>query len=307
MTSTAKVVEDSIAHNGVRLITLQLRYPRFVHAEAKTHRVLSNSGVEYEQIVLTQDAGFMSDTSLSRNASSSRAIPVAKMIDQVRNDPAMPIHWGANQPGMQARAEVAGRELKEAQMLWRRAAREAADIAERMNEIGLHKQVANRILEPFQYISVVVSATEWDNFFELRDHQDADPNIAELARNMKTAMEASQPRMTSLNPLMAHGWHLPYITEEERRSMFDQPGLLAKMSTARCARVSYLTHDGQTPDQAKDLDLFERLVGGKPLHASPTEHPGYPLAKASMRCKNFRGWHQYRATVESKFINQPAT
>lgn len=283
MSFSAKVIEDSVAYNGKRLTTFQLRYPRLVHSEFMTHRMFS------------------------RNASSSRAIPVAKMIAQVRDNPAMPIHWGANQPGMQARTELDFDKKMMAKGLWQRAAREAADIAERMEALGLHKQVANRILEPFQYISVIVSATEWENFFLLRDHPDADPNIAHLAVLMKDAMQGSIPRLLSQNVLMAHAWHLPYVTDAERRVHFDNPAYLAKLSTARNARVSYLTHDGETPRAAKDLDLFERLVGGRPLHASPTEHIGYGLPKATDRCKNFVGFHQFRADVEASFLNQPAT
>jgi len=134
---TAKVIEDSVAEsNGVRLTTLQLQYPRFIHAEFMTHRVFS------------------------RNASSSRAIPVAKVIEQVRTDPAMPIHWGKNQPGMQANEELQGDERAQAIRQWKLAAERAADCANIMNTLGVHKQVANRLLEPFQYMHVIVTATE---------------------------------------------------------------------------------------------------------------------------------------------------
>jgi thymidylate synthase ThyX len=274
-----KVIEHSIVQKtGQELLTFQLRYPRFVHSEFMTHR------------------------DFSRNASSSRAIPVAKMIDQVRNEPATPVHWGKNQPGMQARAELSGEELVVAKQHWLAAARNAADLAEGMNKLGLHKQVANRILEPFQFINVIVSATEWDNFYSLRDHEDADPNIQLLARMMRSAAVKSEPNLLSVNPFKAHGWHLPYITVDERLEYWENPVYLAKLSTARCARVSYLTHDGQIPDPAKDLELFERLVGSVPLHASPTEHPAYALPEAT-RCKNFIGFHQFRADVEKQFFS----
>ena len=132
---TAKVIEDSISPHGKRITTLQLRYQRFFHSELLTHR------------------------SFSRNSSSSRAIPVAKMIEQVRNDPAMPVHYGANQPGMQAKAELEGEDRENAVRAWEQAAYYAALVAEQMAELGLHKQVANRILEPFQFMSTVVTAT----------------------------------------------------------------------------------------------------------------------------------------------------
>lgn len=279
MSSTAKIIEHSVAYNGVELITFQLRYPRLVHSEFMTHRVFS------------------------RNASSSRAIPVQKMIDQVRNDPAMPCHWGKNQPGMQAREELTGVNLSRVRCLWAFAAAKAADIAEEMNFHKAHKQVVNRILEPFQFIDVIVTATEWDNFYALRDHEDADPNIAQLARAMWIAMDNSVPVLRKFERGVASGWHLPYVTPQERLHLEDSPLLLAKVSGARCARVSYLTHDKQQPVMEDDLALYERLVGGVPLHASPVEHQAYPLPTSSSWDKNFRGWHQHRSLVEHEIYN----
>lgn len=269
---TAKVIEDSIAEHGVRLTTLQLCYPRFIHAEFMTHRVFS------------------------RNASSSRAIPVAKMIEQVRTNPAMPIHWGKNQAGMQANEEMSGQELETMMRAWQQAAREAAATAEFMEKRGLHKQVANRILEPFQYMHVIVTATEWENFFELRNHPDAQPEIHALAKVMHVAFAGSRPL-----ELLEGGWHLPYVTRAERAEHGHNIELLLKLSAARCARVSYLTHDGQEPSIEKDVALYDRLVGSKPLHASPIEHQATPLPQADMWSGNFRGWLQNRKLVESSF------
>jgi thymidylate synthase ThyX len=277
---TVKVIEDSISEAGARLTTLQLTYPRFVHSEFMTHRVFS------------------------RNASSSRAIPVAKMIEQVRNNPAMPIHWGKNQPGMQAREELTGSDLERAQNAWRYAAEKAAQIAEDMMEVGLHKQVANRILEPFQFIHVVVTATEWDNFDLLRDHKDADPNIGELAYLMRQARSESHPKL-----LYPGEWHLPYVTHEER---MEYPAeTLVKLSAARCARASYNKHDGTTPDVESDTELFGQLVirpytdkrgnvlgYNDPIHASPIEHQATPLRDPERWSGNFRGWFQHRKAVE---------
>lgn len=279
-TFEVKVIEDSVNTAGVRLTTLQLRYPRFIHAEFMTHRVFS------------------------RNASSSRAIPVAKMIEQVRNEPAMPIHWGQNQPGMQANAEVA--DIQGAKDLWMNAATSIAWLAGQMNNVGLHKQVANRILEPFQFISVVVTATEWDNFFLLRNHADAQPEIKYLAQLMQVAMTISipVPRSTTIDSFCKEQeWHLPYVSVEERKLNSDEPYLLARASSARCARVSYLTHDGKIPSVLKDLELYSRLVGSVPIHASPTEHPAQVAKdhKTEKWYKNFRGWKQHRIQVE-KFL-----
>lgn len=277
----AKVIEDSINTAGVRLTTMQLRYPRFFHSEFMTHRVFS------------------------RNASSSRAIPVAKMLEQISSEPAMPIHWGQNQPGMQASTEV--QHVGYAMDLWKHAAVAAATTAKAMNEMGLHKQVVNRILEPFQFISVVVTATEWDNFFLLRNHADAQPEIKYLAQLMKEAMDCSVPQFRYKNEagvIDGEEWHLPYVTYKERQFYCDKPLLLAKISSARCARVSYLTHEGKEPAIDKDLELYERLVGSVPIHASPTEHPARVAKdhKAEKWYKNFRGWKQHRIDVEESLV-----
>lgn len=262
---TAKVIEDSVAHHGGRLTTLQLSYPRMVHSELMTHRVFS------------------------RNASSSRAIPVAKMIEQVRENPAMPVYWGSNKPGMQAGEEVEN--IKAAKMLWLRAASSAAAYAREMSEMGLHKQIANRVLEPFQTIHVVLSSTEWDNFFALRCHPDAQPEIQVLACAIRDAMQESIPKYLDMGE-----WHAPYMTEDERKSLSQM--LLLQSSAARCARVSYLKHDGANPSLAEDLALFGRLAGGEPIHASPTEHQATPLFSPSKFSKNFRGWRQFRDLIE---------
>jgi thymidylate synthase ThyX len=273
---SAKVIADSIAPHGICITTLELCYPRFIHGEVMTHRVFS------------------------RNAMSSRAIPVAKMIEQVRNDPAMPIHWGKNQPGMQAHVELTGEERLRAIGRWKLAAEAAANHAEVMLEIGAHKQVVNRLLEPFQWMRTIVTSTHWKNFFELRDHPDAQPEFGALARAMKDAMNASTPveRPPVDDPDMdpTDAWHLPYVTVGERAA-YDIEYLL-KMSTARCARVSYLTHDGLIPDIGKDIELYDRLVGSRPIHASPCEHQAVPEAYPDTKSGNFTGWTQHRQLIE---------
>jgi thymidylate synthase ThyX len=272
-----KIIADSISE-GTRLTTLQLIYPRFFHSEFMTHRVFS------------------------RNASSSRAIPIAKMIEQVRTNPAMPIHWGKNQPGMQAKEEVANDAL--AKTVWLAAANRAAEHAEIMNELGLHKQVVNRILEPFQLIHVVVTATEWRNFFELRDHEDAQPEIRDLAHKIRVSMEQHTPReiIQEIIPMDAkladiNYWHLPYINDGE----FTDPFLAARCSAARCARVSYMKHDGTIPSIEEDLKLYDRLINSYPMHASPVEHQAIPSVNARFH-KNFFGWIQFRELLEKGYI-----
>lgn len=285
MSITAKVIEKSITPVGKEITTFQLRYPRFIHAEFMTHRVFS------------------------RNASSSRAIPVQKLLDQIMAETAEPIHWGANQPGMQAHNELAQPERVRVQSLWRFAAHQACQIAQQMHDLGAHKQIVNRITEPFQHISVIVTATEWDNFYELRNHPDAQPEIHELAARMLEADLAFEPTLRTprfdanedaqvLVLQDSSSWHLPYVTEVERQAFPKSARFLAKLSAARCARVSYLTHDGETPLHEKDLALFDRLVGSKPLHASPIEHQAIGAPYAELPSNNFKGWVQFRWIYE---------
>ena len=274
MTISAKIIADSISPAGIRLTTMQLVYPRMVHSEFMTHRLFS------------------------RNASSSRAIPVAKMIEAVKKDPAMPVFWGKNQPGMQAAEEVEDKGL--AVNLWLRARDNAVRQAEGLLELGLHKQIANRILEPWQHIHVVVSATDYDNFFHLRLDKDAQPEIQALAKEMWIAREQSVPKL-----LQYQQWHLPYIRPEE---MLAEYGLeaLRRVSAARCARVSYLKHDGEQPDFGEDLALFDRLAGRHPIHASPLEHQATPDIFSWGHWTNphlhgnFTGWVQYRKTIHGE-------
>lgn len=274
MIISAKIIEDSMSPGGNRLTTLELAYPRFIHSEFLTHRVFS------------------------RNAMSSRAIPVAKMIDQVRNDPVVPMHWGANQPGMQASNEVAYPVMLEAIDVWKKAANDAANRAQQLLGFGIHKQVANRLLEPFQWMRTIVTATEWENFFALRNHPDAEPHFQLLAQAIAKAMDESEPVRRQNIPYDELGWHLPYVTYAERQSVKFHN--LPKISAARCARVSFLTHDGASPSLEADLALYERLVGSVPMHSSPVEHQACAGPLGFGASGNFIGWAQFRKGLEFK-------
>lgn len=264
MTISAKVIADSISPAGKRITTLQLKYPRFIHSEFMTHRAFS------------------------RCASSSRAIPVETMIKAIENDLVIPSYWGSNKPGMQAGDEI--RHIDSAVCIWGKAANAAIEHAKALIELGVHKQITNRLLEPFMHISVVVTATEWSNFFELRCHKDAQPEFRKLAYAMHDAMVASSP-----NGLDAGEWHLPYITDIERE--IEDYRKLAGVSAARCARVSYLNHDQSAPNLDADLLLFEKLVGSVPKHASPVEHQAICPTVPFVISNNFRGWTQFRAIL----------
>lgn len=296
MTISVQIIADSISPAGVRLTTMQLRYPRFIHAELMTHRVFS------------------------RNASSSRAIPVKRMIEDIRNDPAAPVFWGSNKPGMQAGAELEGTTLALVQSLWFQELEDRLKLVETMADAGLHKQIANRLLEPWAHINVVISATDWENFYTLRRHADAQPEIKALADAMWDTQQASIP-----DNLESGEWHLPYTTPEEAEvahtnalciGLADGNELLKRISVARCARVSYLTHDGRQTTIEEDLKLFDRLMGAQPLHASPAEHQATPCENHNNGTSdytrpvfrnehltgNFTGWIQYRKTLDGEFI-----
>lgn len=276
MSFKAKIILDSInPHNGVRLVTSELTYPRFIHAEFMTHRVFS------------------------RNAASSRAIPNSKMIDLVDKNPACPVYWGKSKSGMSASKELDSNSAENAKNLWFSAKDEMIGYAERFRDLKLHKQIANRILEPWKYITVIVSATQYSNFFALRDHGDAQPEIQHLARIWKNALDESTP--------IERQWHIPYIQEDEESIDLE---IRKKIGAARCARVSYLTHDG-VRNIEKDLILHERLLTGSGHgHWSPFEHVAeatdmrgtyYDFTtkewkEGPIRCGNFEGWIQYRKT-----------
>lgn len=291
MEITAKIIAHSKSVvSGKEIVTFSLEYPRFIHSELNTHRLFS------------------------RNAASSRAIPVAKMVEQVRLSPAMPVHWGKNQPGMQAKEELTGCDLDATQSDWLSAATAAASIAERMSNYGAHKQIVNRILEPFQMMKTVLTATEFDNFFWLRKHPDAQPEIKLLAELMWEALQASEAVTLEVGD-----WHTPYFGAGYWRDWCGVPleDALA-ISSSCCAQVSYRKLDDSL-EKAKDI--FDKLIESKPCHASPTEHQATPMKlytndedwyakgvcwdKGTTHCDregslwsgNFKGWIQHRQLI----------
>ena len=271
------MVADSFSSDGIRLTTIECRYPRFIHAELMTHRMFS------------------------RNASSSRAVPVEKMLQQVKDNTAMPIHWGKNQPGMQADEEL---DSIKGEMLWKMGRHMAVKTSEDLLEEGYHKQIANRVTEPFQFIKVIITATEWDNFFKLRLHKDAQPEIHELARCMKEAMDTSEPTVLHVGE-----WHLPYLSPKEYD--IHQLESIRKASVGRLAKVSYDNHN-KGVDIEKDVALHDRLLEAG--HMSPFEHVATPMREPNAAVwetgvthigkgnkawsGNFRGWIQYRQTLK---------
>lgn len=268
----AKVIADSqgVSSEGesVRIVTLEVTFPRFILAEFNTHRVFS------------------------RNSASSRAIPVERRIAQVRDNPFVPEAFGVNRPGMQATAELDDRDGSKARDAWLAAAADAVKRADQLADLGVHKQHANRLLEPFCWHTVVVTSTEWANFMALRPHPAAQPEMQITARAMRAAIEASAPA-----PLVSGEWHLPYVTPEDleaerwelirelaprgvapddygasvpkRAALRDLRGRLRALSVTRCAAVSYeRQYAHRTIAQAVERHDAMRSAG----HWSPFEH-----------------------------------
>jgi len=281
----AEIVCDSLASSGVRLTTFVLTYPRFIHAEFMTHRVFS------------------------RNASSSRAIPVKKSIQMVRDNPVIPLAFTRNQKGMQGGVALDGEAHAKAVAAWLEGRDRAVEIAEKLSDLEVHKQYANRVLEPYATITVVVTATDWENFFALRVHPAAQPEICLLATLMWEAYSLGTPE-----ELYDGDWHLPFIKPGDRTNAlryvnyenlgvnFDE--LILKQSVARCARVSYLNHDGTSSTEEQDMQLYDRLLGSAPLHASPAEHQAMACGDPNVRSGNFRGWIQYRKTLPNENVDK---
>lgn len=298
----ARVLLDSVSPDGKRLTTIEATLHRFVLAELNTHRVFS------------------------RNSASSRAIPVARQLERVRANPATPVIFPAEQKGMQGDETEDLRNkpwaFSTVEDEWRQASEHAAVYAQSLHDAGVHKSVVNRLLEPFMWHTVIITSTEWDGFWKQRCSPDAQPEIRVMAEAMRVAYDASEPT------LLEYGdWHTPLIQPDEDDEFWEQEAckrlrevrrpidalmlfLQCRVSVARCARVSYMTHDGKR-DISADLELYERLemMG----HWSPFEHVATPCLSLDGRHNhrlegfqhvahlgNFDGWDQLRHQVEGR-------
>ena len=301
----ATVICDSISEQGVRLTTFEIEYPRIVMSEFNTMRAIS------------------------KNSSSSRAIPVSKMLEHTQNINLKPIYFGSKKSGMQAGDELGGNDLINAKLFWEAALFDAITWATELDELGVAKEVCNRLVEPFQLVKVVCTATDWDNFFNLRLHPDADPNICMLAYKMYEAMQESKPIK-----LKAGEWHLPFVNVgwngkgemcyADDDFNFVELEQAIKLSAASCASISYRT-EGMTLEKADKI--FDMLIKAEVVHSSPLEHCATPvkpkfneLGKVRVNCSepqswedgvthmnkqgelcsgNLRGWVQYRHLLKS--------
>jgi hypothetical protein len=302
---TARILADSVSPDGVRMTTMEIEYPRFILAELNTHRMLS------------------------KNSASSRAIPVKAMHQHMTENPAQPVHWGKNRPGMQAKEELTDNNLADAKFMWQRAQQDAMHWAQQMAErVGLHKQVANRITEPWMIMKTVISGTEWANFWWLRAHADAQPEIHELATKMFTEYNRSSPQL-----LRPGEWHLPYVKSHRLSSgeliyldATDTPITTEQakiISASCCAQVSYRKSDDSYEKAHK---IFKQLIESQPCHASPVEHQATPMESwayetaqddpqhlreygythmtmdGELWSGNLRGWIQFRKTIPGEAV-----
>jgi Thymidylate synthase complementing protein len=248
---SVKIIADSYnPFTNSRVTTYELEYPRYIHAEIMTHRLFS------------------------RNAQSSRAVPVKAALLHIQTNPVYPIEYGRNKAGMSSVEALNPEEVAQVQNIWKNAAEAAVDASMSLNDIGLHKQWANRLTEPFATIKVIITATEFDNFFWLRiDPDAAQPEIVELAEQMYSAFKKNQPVILKNN-----FWHVPYVYWEEvgdKQVFFDGSGnviseeVALKISASCCAQVSYRKLDDSLE---KALDIYQKLFSGPKPHMSPVEH-----------------------------------
>lgn len=276
----ADLILHSIGPSGQQLYTFHARYWRPIHSEVMTHR------------------------KFGRNARSSRAVPTPKLL---REPIVTPLVWGGNQSGMQSESELRGWRLLLAKVTWSALARITRVGVRVLYFAGLHKQWANRPLEWFGQIDVLITTSDLNNWFALRDHSAAQPEIRELARDMHYEIERSKPKTLALGE-----WHLPFVTDEERSLM--PIDIQLQLSVARCARISYKPFDSSQINITADLELYDKLLVQQPLHASPAEHqarPDYrhPANKAGKHKwrdphlhGNLTGWVQYRKTLPNEWV-----
>lgn len=266
---SARIIADSKHPQGCRLTTFLLTYPRFIHSELMTHRAFS------------------------RNAASSRAIPITRMMELVGNNPALPERWGSNKPGMQAGEPLEPADEVQCVMAIRHARHEAIAMVQRLSDRGLAKEVANRYLEPWAHISVIVSATDrgLSNFFALRASPAAQPEFQMLAYRMLAAYLAAPPRNVPWG-----SWHIPFDEDVIRVGTTEANSRAIKNAVGRVARVSYNRHEDE--HEEVNIALHDRLAAAG--HWSPFEHVAY--AWGSHPWSNFDvgyehpgcGWKQYR-------------
>jgi len=315
---SARIIADSKNQFGNRLTTFVLNYPRIIHSEFMTHRTIS------------------------RNSASSRAIPFPKMLKSVEDNPFIPLRWQKEHTGMQGTEYFTDNDLiqealnvhtpapKYFERIWLEARDAACIKACHLHNNKLTKQLVNRLLEPYMYHTIIATASEWSNFFALRAHPDGEIHIQDLAYKMLEVYNASIPKL-----LKAGEWHIPFgdnihdprifkiLYDEFGRDRFEsgtdnpvlQPDfskafwdIKIKVSTARCARISYNNFEGKD-DYVVDIKLYDRLLSSG--HMSPMEHCAYAMTEFEYDdqigpwCGNFKGFVQLRKTISGENKSDP--
>lgn len=255
-----RIILASMNPWGQKIASIVARYPRFIHSELMTHK------------------------DLSRNASSSRAIPFRKMLKITREGMAAPIFWGKNQPGMQAKEELTGFALWAAKFMWHTTGHIVLTMAWIMSFTKVHKQIINRMIEPWTYINVMITATNFNRMLKLRIDAAAQPEFQLLANMIKVALSNAQYRTLKIGE-----WHLPWVKDHEKMLFIN---VQKKISAARCARLSYTPIGDVKIDMKKDMELAKGLL--EQLHLSPFEHQATP---AQGRYANLDGWSNYRTEL----------
>jgi hypothetical protein len=252
----ARVIKDSISLDGHRFTTFEIEYPRMILSEANTHRALS------------------------KNSSSSRAVPYKRAIELIKNSPAVPVHWGMNKEGMSAAEELSIEDKEKALKIWLETRDLVIEQCDKLADIKLHKQVINRLSEPFSMMKTVISGTEFENLWWLRDHADAQPEFQELAKVMHEAYNISTP-----TELVNGEWHLPYVDSyyddvvgevvyRDQNGQEMELEVARKVSASCCAQVSYRRLDDSLE---KAIKIYDNLVSASRVHASPFEHEATPI------------------------------
>jgi|SRR5690606_8116950 len=310
-----KVVEDTLAPNKRRGISLEMSYPRFIHSEVLTHR------------------------DRARNSSSSRAIPWPVMCSKIRDDAVVPLAWVREQKGMMGGLALTGEDAEKATKIWLKLRDNAVYGAQELADLGIHKSLCNRVTEPWMWITTIMTATQWKHFLLLRAHPEAEQHFQHLGRLIINAIKASKPKK-----LKEGEWHLPYVVEEDydecrkyaitasrysaktcqliNKHYENGNEILKMISVARCARVSIVSPGEVKRNIQKDLETFDRLhcgskmchsdsmelLGGDQLdhlpHISPFEHQLMALSvnerDSWMGC--VKGYKQYRKEFKNEYI-----
>lgn len=266
------LIADSVNYaTGVRLCTFQLiDVPKFVLFDISRHRTFSFS------------------------VESSRAIPVKKLVERVRNETFIPEVWGSNQAGMGEGAPLSEDDSIQANHAWGYAARACANVSEELAGLNVHKHHANRPMDWIAPISFIFTSCNAgiENFLKLRLPYGVQPELRFIASRAQELYDTSEPKV-----LEPGDWHLPFITQEDWDEHRDVTALRI-ISAARCARTSY-ARMGEVFPFEKDRELvYDRLV--KYGHWSPLEHQAMALSVAQVQ--NDR-WDYYVTGEQSILSN----